>query len=273
VPAEPVAPPAPPPSIGKVVLEFGEQGTGPGQFQGRVLTVTPAGDIVVAETSTGRVQVFDATGAYQRVIMLPPDSLTKQLSVLGAAANSKNQVVVSRSGDLLVLDVAAGTVARTIRGSYPDLYYGGDVDIAPDDTIYAVTNRTGELAIRKVSPAGKVLETLKRTRGEHVAVDGVGNVFISQWNTIEVRNPKGEVVRKFSQGPRGKLSHPGPLAFDGKHLFVIDSSNVLVFDPEGAFIAELETGSINDMAVDRSGALYVLTGDKVRKYEITLPAR
>jgi DNA-directed RNA polymerase subunit RPC12/RpoP len=267
----------PPPSVGRQVLEFGEAGTGAGQFTvARALAVTPRGEIVVAEASTGRVQVFDAKGGYQRLIMVPPDALAKQRNILGMGANSKGQVVASRSGDLVVLDVAAGTIARTIRGSYPDAYYHGDVDVAPDDTIYAVTDRTGDKALSKVSPAGKVVSTIKKTNAEHVAIDGVGTVFLSQWESVEVRDDKGDVVRKFSQGnpARGKLSHPGPIAYDGRgHLFLHAGNDVLIFDAEGAFLAALDTGSLNDFALDRAGALYTLTADKVRKYEITLPAK
>jgi sugar lactone lactonase YvrE len=267
--------PAAPPAVGKVVLEFGQAGTGAGQFTvARALAVTPSGEIVVAEGSTGRVQVFDSKGTYQRLITLPPDALSKQMNVRGAGANSKGEVVVSRSGDLLVLDVATGSVARSIRGSYPDVYYHGDVEVAPDDTIYAVTDRTGDMAVSKVSAAGKVVGTLKRSSAGHVAVDGVGTVYLSQGDAVEVRDAKGETLRKFSQGnpARGKLSHAGPIAYDGRgHLFVHDGSSVLIFDAEGAFLASLDTGSLNDLALDRAGALYTLTADKVRKYEITLP--
>jgi DNA-directed RNA polymerase subunit RPC12/RpoP len=277
---EPPKPPASPPapvSPGKQVLEFGESGTGAGQFgTARVLAVTPTGEIVVAEASTGRVQVFDGKGSYQRLITLTPDALTKGLTVLGAGATSKGEVVVSRSGDLLVLDVAAGTIARTIRGSYPDVYYHGDVEVAPDDTIYAITDRTGDMAVNKVSAAGKVIGTLKRTYAGHVAVDGVGTVFLAQADAIEVRDSKGQVLRKFSQGDpaRGKLSNPGPIAYDGRgRLFVHDGSSVQIFDAEGAYLGTVDTGNLNDMALDRAGALYTLTSNKVRKYEITLPTK
>jgi hypothetical protein len=139
-----------------------------------------------------------------------------------------------------------------------------------------VTDRTGDMAVSKVSAAGKVVGTLKRSSAGHVAVDGVGTVYLSQGDAVEVRDAKGETLRKFSQGnpARGKLSHAGPIAYDGRgHLFVHDGSSVLIFDAEGAFLASLDTGSLNDLALDRAGALYTLTADKVRKYEITLPKK
>ena len=280
-PAEAPPPPAPakpaaPPPIATAVLSFGEAGTGAGQLTvGRALAVTPAGDIVVIEASTGRAQVFDATGAYQRVITLPPSQLKNSVSVFGAGAGNDHTVVVARDGDLLVLDAAAGTVTRTIRGTYPDVHYHGDVEVAPDGSIYAVTDRTGDIAIRHLSPEGKLLGTIPKAKADHLAVDGVGTVFLSrEWDKdIDFRDARGEVKTRCAQGnpARGAFSRPGPVAFDGKgHLFAEDSGRILILDPAGAVLGEFEPGSPNDIAVDRAGFFYVLTADKVTKSKIAM---
>lgn len=271
--------PAKPAPVGKQVLRFGEAGTNAGQLStARALAVTPSGEIVVAESSTGRVQVFDAKGVYQRLITLPPSALTKELTVFGAGAGPNGEVVVSRAGDLLVLDVAGGKVAKTIRGSYPEVFYHGDVDVVPDGSIHAITDRTGDLDVLHVSPAGKVLGKVAKVNAEHVAVDGVGTMFLTKRfdGVVDVRDAKGETTRKFSQGnpARGKLYHPGPVAIDGKgHVFVAESSRVIIFDREGAFLGELEVGAIQDLAVDREGKLYVLAADHVTKYELALTSK
>ncbi|MDX2087008.1 MAG: hypothetical protein SFX73_04115 [Kofleriaceae bacterium] len=277
---KPSAPaPAKPAPVGTQVLRFGEAGTNAGQLSNaRALAVTPHGEIVVAEASTGRVQVFDAKGAYQRLITLPPSALTKELTVFGAGAGPTGEVVVSRAGDLLVLDVTGGKVAKTIRGSYPDVFFHGDVEVVPDGSIHAITDRTGDLDVVHVSPAGKILGKVAKVNADHVAVDGVGTMFLTKRfdGVVDVRDAKGEVARKFSQGnpARGKLYHPGPIATDGRgHVFVAESSRVLIFDVEGAFLGELEVGAIQDLAVDREGKLYVLASDHVKKYDLALPAK
>ncbi|MCX5741611.1 MAG: NHL repeat-containing protein [Proteobacteria bacterium] len=275
-PTTPPPPPAPPP-IGKVVLAFGEAGTGSGLLtNARAFAVTPSGEIVIAEVDTGRVQVFDAKGAYLRVINVPPSALTKEVGMYGAAADDHGHVVVSRAGDLLVLDVAAGKVVRTIRGDYPDRYYSADVAIAPDGTIYAVTDRTGDMAILHGSIDGKVLGQIAKTNTRRFAVDGLGSLYLTRANTneLEIRNAKGEIQQRFSQGnpARGKLSRPDEIAIDGRgHVFVQESDRVLIFDAEGAFLAELDVGPVADLAVDREGFLYVLDRAKVTKYALTLP--
>jgi len=276
-PIPPAKPPEPakPPSVGTVVLKFGEAGTNAGQLtDARAIAVVPSGEIVVAEARSGRVHVFDAKGAYQRVIALPPSALTKELTVFGAGATPDNKVVVSRAGDLLVLEVKAGTVEKAIRGSYPEIFYHGDVEVVPDGSIWAVIDRTGDLSVMHVSAAGKVVGKVAKVGANHVAVDGVGTMFLSKDDVIEVRDSKGEVQRKFSQAGTGKLDNAGPIAIDGKgHVFVAENNRVVIFDPEGAFIAELATGDIQDLAVDRAGALYVLSRASIAKYELSLPAK
>lgn len=261
------------PSVAKQVLQFGEAGTNAGQLSGaRAIAVVPSGEIVVVEARSGRAHVFDAKGTYLRVITLPPSALTKELTVFGAAATPDNKVVVSRAGDLLVLDVAKGTVDKTIRGSYPDVFYHGDVEGVPDGSIWAVTDRTGDISVLHVSAAGKVIGKVARG-SQHIAVDGVGTMFLSKGDSIEVRDATGEILGKFSQAGGAKLAGSGPIAVDGKgHVFVAAGNRVHVFDPDGAHLAELATDSIQDLAVDRAGALYVLARERVTTYELTLPA-
>lgn len=274
-PAPPPAPPPPPP-IGKVVLTFGEKGTNAGQLTGaRAFAVMPSGEIVIAEVETGRVQVFDAKGVYQRVIAVPPSALTKELSMYGVGADDKGHAIVSRAGDLVVIDVAAGKVAKVIRGSYPDRYYTADVAVTPDGTIYATTDRTGDLAIVKVTLDGKVRGTIEKT-GRRFAVDGLGTLYLTREHdrAIEIRDAKGEIEAKFSQGnpARGALQHPDEIAIDGRgHLFVQESNRVTILDTSGKFLGELDTGPVADLAVDREGYLYVLDREKVTKYELALP--
>lgn len=273
-PKQPKAPVKP--TVGTVVLKAGEAGTNAGQLtDARALAVTPAGEIVVAEARTGRVQVFDEKGAYKRLITLPPSALTKELTVFGAGAGPDGTVVVARAGDLLVLDVAAGTLEKTIRGDYPEVFYHGDVDVVPDGSIWAVTDRTGDLNLVHLSPAGKIIAQHKKIGVGNVAVDGVGTMYLTKRfdAVVEVRDSKAEVLRKFSQAGTGKLSSPGPIVVDGKgHVFVAENNRVLVFDPDGAFIADLDVDSVSDLAVDSKGMLYVLSRDHVTKYQLTLPS-
>ncbi len=271
-----VAAPTPPP-IATPVLAFGEEGTNPGQLTGaRAFAVMPTGEIVIAEVSTGRVQIFDATGGYLRVVNVPPSTLTKEVSMYGVGATEGGQAVVSRAGDLVVIDVAAGKVAKVIRGSYPDRYYTADVAVTPDGTIYAVTDRTGDLAITRVTLAGKVVGPNLKTNSRRFAIDGIGTLFLTHEFSadVEIRNAKGETTRRFSEGnpAHGKLSHPNEIAIDGRgHIFVEAGQGISVFTADGAFVADLDIGSVADLAVDRAGFLYVLSRSRVTKYKLDLP--
>jgi len=279
-PAKPVKPaePAKPPSIATEVLTFGEKGSGAGQFTNpRALTVTPSGEIVVAEVSSGRVQVFDATGTYQKLVTVPPNTLTKELNVYGAGATPDGKVVISRPPDLLVLDIKEGKVDKTIKGNYPDVYYHGDVDVAQDGSIWATTDRTGDLGAMHLSAAGKVLGSVKKIGTENIAVDGLGTIYLLHEYgepSVEIRDGKGEVKAKFSQAGTEKMPRADAIAVDGKgHIFVATSNHVLVFDPQGAFLGKFDIDGQNDIAVDMSGAIYVLSSSNVRKFTLNLPAK
>jgi hypothetical protein len=190
--------PPPPPEIARLVLEFGEAGTNAGQLTGaRALAVAPSGEIVIAEVDTGRVQVFDASGAYLRVINIP----TKSVSIHGVGVDDHGHAIVARDCDLVVLDLAAGKVIKIVRGSYPERCYAADLHVAPDGR--AATDAIGS-----------------RRSSRRFAIDGIGRIYLIKQlhHAVEIRDAKGTIQRKFSQGnpARGQLAHLDAIAIDGK---------------------------------------------------------
>jgi hypothetical protein len=52
-----------------LMMQFGSEGTGPGQFQdARHIAVDPDGNIYVADYDTGRLQKFDASGKFLQLV-------------------------------------------------------------------------------------------------------------------------------------------------------------------------------------------------------------
>ncbi len=258
------APPPEPPSPVKEVLRFGEAGTNPGQLShANHLAVAADGSFFVGETSTGRVQKFDATGKYVDVITLPPDRLTKKNGVFGMAADAKGNVYVNRVGDLLVYDAATLKLLRTIEGSYPDRYFHGGLAVDGAGTIHALADRTGDLALITLSATGKVLAQ-HPVKATDVAVDGTGRLFLLGGSSLEVRDPKGQVLTKV--GAKGRA-----VAFDGRgHVYVSDFSSVAVLNEAGATLATLPVRG-DDIGLDAKGRLVAVDGDHVTVSEVTLP--
>lgn len=258
-------PPPPPPSPVKEVLSFGEEGTNPGQLQdARQLTVSSDGSIFIADYSSGRVQQFSAEGTYVGQLDMAPDKLTKQLHVFALASDAVGHVYVNRVGDVLVYDAATRKLVRTIAGDYPDRYYHGGIAVDGAGVVYAITDRTGDLDLLKVSPQGKVLSKT-RVDARDVAVDGVGRTFLVGDDGLEVRGPKGEIQTKVG-GLRSRT-----ISFDGKgHLFIPTGSTVEVLSDQGTKVLSLPVHA-DEIALDAKGRLYALERKKVTVYEVTLP--
>lgn len=263
-------PPAPvkvePPKPYRVVLSFGEAGTGPGQLtQPSHVEAAPDGSVFVADGRSGRVQKFDAAGKYVDVITLPPDALTKQLGVFGLAVDVKGRLYVNRVYDILVYDVATLKPVRTIAGNYPDLAYHGGLSVDPTGAVYALTDRTGDIDLRTVDAKGKVTHT-KRVNARDVAVDGIGTKVLVG-DELLVLDAKGETVSKVP-GVDGRA-----LALDGRgHLFVAKSSSVEVYDLKGTKLLSLDVGA-DDVSLDAQHRLVTLSRSAVTVYEVDLPAQ
>jgi glucose/arabinose dehydrogenase/DNA-directed RNA polymerase subunit RPC12/RpoP len=264
VPAMPVKPPEPPSPV-KQVLTFGEAGTNPGQLSDpNHLAVMPDGSIFVAEGRTGRVQKFDATGKYVDVIQLSDDKLTRQHGVFGMTSDAKGNLYVNRVGDILVFDGATLKLTRTIAGDYPDKYFHGGLAADAKGTVYALTDRTGDVDLLVSNEKGKQVSR-HRVHAYDVAIDGTGRVFLVGEEGVEVQDAKGAVLTKVG-GVSGRS-----IAFDGKgHVFVGTGSRLEVLSAEGTKVLSHDM-SAGEIALDASGKLYVLERDGVHVYEVTLP--
>ncbi len=264
----PPTPPPPPPPALREVLRFGAEGTAPGTLTSpRALAVAPDGTIFVAETGTGRVHRFDATGVFQAVFTLPPSKLTRDLNVFGLAAGADGHLWVSRGGDLLALSATDGKIVRTVAGSYPETWYHGDVVVAPSGNVHAITDRTGRHDVVTVSPAGQVLGRLTNAGATHLAVDGLGTVFLSRRHAdkIDVISDDGTVRARFA------AASPGVILVDPHHRVYVESGGGLaVFDDTGRFLRQLELPPVIDATFDHDGKLVVLRKDGVTRYEVRL---
>lgn len=261
-PAQPVK--VEPPKPYREVLSFGEEGTGPGQLtQPSHVEAAPDGSVFVADGRSGRVQKFDASGKYVDVITLPPDKLTNQTGVFGLAVDVKGHLYVNRVYDVLVYDVATLKAVRTIAGNYPDLSYHGGLSVDPTGTVYALTDRMGDIDLRTVDPKGK-LTGKKRVHARDVAVDGVGTKVLVG-SELLVLDAKDETVSKVP-GVDGRA-----LALDGKgHVFVAKSSSVDVYDLKGTKLLSLDV-SANDVSLDAQHRLVTLSRSAVTVYEVDVP--
>jgi len=262
---EPVKPPEPPSPL-KEVFRFGQAGTNPGQIDhGYHLALSPDGSYFIGETSTGRLQKFDAQGKYVDGLVLPVDRLTKQNGLHGMVGDAKGHVYVNRQYDVLVYDGATMKLVRELAGNYPDRAYHGGLAVDGEGNVFALADRMGEMSMFKLSSAGKVLGHQK-TYATDVAVDGTGKLFLLSGQGLEVRDPRGDVLSKV--GVKGER-----VAYDGNgHVYVLTSSNLIeVGGVDGANPASLPVMRCADLAFEAKGRLVTLMSDQVVVWEVTLP--
>lgn len=226
----------------------------------RGVTVDRAGTVYVADSGNKRVRMVDTAGVIHTI-----------------AGNGS----VTFGGD--------GGQALAARLSYP-----GIVRTGPHGTYIADANER----VRHVEPTG-VIRTIRESNPSGMAVDGAGNLYLSEWPRVVKRTPDGAVTVVAGNGDPDSPSgdggsatsaglSPGPLAVDGSgNLYIVDrqsdhnrirrvdASGVIttvagaepVGEPYGYPRAALHApvDGVVDMAVGPDGALYLLfTGSVLR---------
>jgi len=277
----------PTPGFAQIAQEFGAQGSGPGQLDdARNVAIDSDGNLWTADYQDGRVQQFDPSGKFLRLIQVPPDKNDNTL-IEGLAADLKGNLYVTRGGDILKYSIADGSLVKTFPGKFPSTHYQAlAVDV--QNNLYAIHSTASDNAVIKLNPDGKqlarwddiVTKINKKDAAMDlgIAVDGLGNIYIASsfGNQVYSYDSKGQFIDRFGQegNEPGQLSFPKDIAVDGqKHLYVHHSGGIDQFDTSGRFIGKLPIdytkGSPRTVLVDREGFVYTVTSNgKVLKYQI-----
>jgi DNA-binding beta-propeller fold protein YncE len=238
------------------LTEWGEPGSGPGQF-GHVLGVAadPAGNVFVADEINSRVQKFTPDGAL--------------LAAWGSEGSGNGQF-------FKLADVAAGPDGSiyTLEGSF-----SSDWALRGNDRV------------QKFDPSGNFLlewggqgpadGQFQNPRA--IAVDPSGNVYVadSGGNRIEKFDPNGSFLLKWGSGGLGpgQFRFAGGVATDSSgKVYVLDAltRRIQKFDGNGTYISEFTVpeGDRPDcllaLDVDVAGFVYVAAGctgiDHLRRF-------
>ena len=204
----------------KQTLSFGSKGIGAGLLDdARSIGVDSNGHIVVADYEDGRVQTFDPTGKFISTFSINPDG--KKIYLVGMAVSQDGNAYLVHNGRISIYD-PNGSLVKEIS---VDQHYFSDVAFGTDGTLYALSN--GE-TIDRFTPDGtidlEVPDTFTNATGDaesvaHIAVDGLGNIYIvGQTNYAVLKfSPQGKFINRFgSQGEgTGKFTDPLCIAVDG----------------------------------------------------------
>jgi len=229
-------------SVADIVLEFGEEGTGQGYFTDvRNIGVDGDGNIYVGSYSDTRVQVFDSTGKFLRMWFIGDDIYSPKI-----LTDREGIVFVVGSGRIHIFDGNTGEFKGYFQ-ERSDYYRIDDIALTPDGNIIAISR--GDDLIKFDSDHNVVLfiEDIVENQtddGEldgHVAVDGMGNIFVlgSFNNAVLKFSPEGKFLNKFgSDGDEpGQFQAVGAITIDNKgRLYISDIKGIQIFDPDGRYI-------------------------------------
>jgi len=290
---------------GKLLLKWGSQGMGPGEFLWPADIVTDsAGNVLVADCANRRVQKFNPSGELLEEWIPPRSRKGHFRSPRGVAVDSKGNVYVGDTDNYRVqkFDGDGGFLMEwpTIQLSNQPLNR-----IQKFDDPWAVAvDRAGSVyvadryshRIQKFDPSGKFLgEWGSRGSGDGdgefnepcgIAVDASGNVYVADSGNHRIQkfDPSGKFLTKWGspgEGP-GRFQSPVAIAVDSSgNVYVADSgqfnNGLQKFDSSGKFLLqrlpkrfeERESLSIDAIAVAPSGHVFLVDGLNfcVRKFD------
>jgi sugar lactone lactonase YvrE/DNA-directed RNA polymerase subunit RPC12/RpoP len=270
------APTAEPSALADVVLEFGENGTGPGQLQdARAIAVDTSGDIYVADYGSLRIQRFDASGKFLAALRIEAGQHGNAIPSI--ATTSDGHLWVSRMGDLVELSIPDGKVVKTVPSQEPRVAYTG-IAVDPTNVVYAANEGATSWigvgdhvfpprsdALRKLDKNGRLLAAWKGFTlggsgfGDRVAVDQQGNVYlVERLRCIDVVDMHGKLKTRIdAHGSDG-------IAVDEKgRIFLGTGGSVSVYDATGAKLGQI-IGDVDNLAMGRDGRLYTVSRSRVR---------
>jgi sugar lactone lactonase YvrE len=199
---------------GGFVRKWGSHGEGSGQFsEVQDVDIGPDGSVWVADLRNALVQQFSKDGSFQTELGTPKEAW-------GVAVDAEGNVYATTTGDEISSVVRYDKTPTGYSGAktfatVPN--FGGDVEVSPDGSIYAVD--VDEIQVRRYDASGKLLKTFPRLLARPLAlgVDLDCNVWIGNiaQRRVDRYSPQGKllgsaaspdlVAQDVAVGPRGDL--------------------------------------------------------------------
>jgi len=267
-------------AAGKVTLQFGKEGTGPGYFtDARFVSVDNNGHIFVGEFEGGRVQVFDEKGNYITQWKATGEE-TGDVYMAGMAADRYGAVYTVVGSLLYVYDGMTGNLLG--RFDHPDGWGFDDVTVTPDGSIVAAWyknrddlirfDRNGQINLLVENAIGNVTDDSEMEM--KVAVDGTGNIYtLACFNEgVFIFAPGGKYISRFgSRGDaQGQFTSPRAIAVDnlGK-IYLSDFPGIMIYASDGRYLDTLPVdGAVMGMAFDDQNNLYVVADKQVLRFNL-----
>jgi DNA-binding beta-propeller fold protein YncE len=260
----------------RVLLKFGSEGIGPGNFKdARSIAVDASGNIYVAEYLGGRVQVFDGNGKF-----ITQWTVDREMPLRGFAADRKGNIYIAQKGRILRYEGSTGKQSGEVE--YVEGNGFDDITATPDGGLVCAWQRNRDDVVR-FNSSGEVVNTIKAAISSasgkselnmSVAVDGVGNIFaLGSFNEAVFKfGPDGKFINRFggSGNEPGQLRAASAIAVDGRgRVYVSDIKGIQVYDPDGRYLSLLKVeGHAFGMVFNDKNELFVAARTQVIKLNL-----
>lgn len=276
----PVIPVSPTSGAATLLMQFGTEGIGPGQFNdARALAVAPNGDIYVADRNSGRLQFFTPEGVYQGQWEMNDEKYIDTIVI-----DNAGHLFTVETSDIFRYDLATGEQLNQL--TYPGtVVIFSSIAATVDNQIIAVNRVPGEI-IRFDANGNPTLlvqidDVPDATGFDTVTVDGGGNIYVlgtgedvlgNRQDVVFKFNADGQYLTRFGQtgSEPGSFRAPNALAVDGQgQVYVGDIFGIHIFNNNGGFLDFFKAdGATFGMQFNSQGELLITNRTSVTKYEI-----
>jgi sugar lactone lactonase YvrE len=203
------------------------------------LAATPEGGLAVIDAGAARLAIYDAAGSFVQTVAADPVLLDR---ARGVGVDAQGNVWIANTPGLRVVavDAAGQVVGEAVRPTAPGAgeMQPVDVAVAADGSVWvtdAGSNRLYHLSAESVILSSRDLPVANSLDGSHVALDGRGDVYVTEPES-------GHVIRLNGQGePVAVYATRSAATPDAKPvgIAVDDQGRIWVADVQGGRVLRL----------------------------------
>ena len=258
------------------VLSFGKQGSGDGMFEYPLgVAVSDGDEIVVADQSNHRVQVFDSNGTFLRSFGRKGGNAGEFKSPVGIAIGKDRKIFVSdRYNHRVQIFSWEGRHLGSFGGKGSlDSHLSGPWGLSLDSNGNVIVADTGNKLIKIFTPDGRFIMKIGGQGSFSLPVycvqcDEYFIVSDSDEHCIKVFNREGHFQYKFGKKGEGDGDFNCPRFLSvtkSKHLLVCDedSHRIQVFELDGKFVGKFGTNGSKLGEFNYPFSVAVLSNDQI----------
>ncbi|MBD7910612.1 NHL repeat-containing protein [Clostridium cibarium] len=267
---------------GELVAIFGGKGTDSGKLNdARYITIDSDDNVWMADYTDGRIQQFNNSGEFIKMIQINADKHDSKL-IKGLVADMNGNLYVSSGSTIQKYKTADGS----LKATFNEKDYYGPLAVSKDNNIYLITSSAIENTLFKLNSDGTILarfnNIIKKVNKDDpgmnatLALDSSGNIYIfSEYNKkIYVYNSNGEFIKYLDLNFNNKDTDIETISIDNNdNLYIKSFNGNYKFDLNGNLLNVLPTKNYYSTAIDSRGNIYMPENGDIFEYNLNNPTQ